>query len=285
MARDLQVSPATLSLLETGHLRFTEERLQEVAATLEVDTSHFLAASRGLTIANRAAGGGIPVTPTQSTLQDWRIFAPLATDVVLDAALRCFAESGYSAASMRDIAKVAGLSVPGVYHHHESKQQMLGALVLAASREALWRVRAARETGQNAVSRFALMVEALCLFHLCRRDLATVSLAEMPHLAAEDFALVSPMRWAVQDLIDVEILACVEAGIFRTREPAEAGRAVVMLASALPRRHPEVVGVDVSDVARRYTRFALAIVEVAHEGAAGLDDHLDEGPSAANASV
>ena len=46
-------------------------------------------------------------------------------DVTLDAAVRNFQKLGYHGASMRDIARDAGITVAAIYHHFPSKQAIL----------------------------------------------------------------------------------------------------------------------------------------------------------------
>lgn len=48
---------------------------------------------------------------------------------VIDAALRVFAERGYAAASIRDIAALAGVTKPVVYYHFGSKAGLYQALL------------------------------------------------------------------------------------------------------------------------------------------------------------
>ncbi len=49
---------------------------------------------------------------------------------ILDAALRCFAEVGFSAATMADIAAAAGLSAANLYRHFASKDELVEAIAL-----------------------------------------------------------------------------------------------------------------------------------------------------------
>src|SRR5579859_3315423 len=46
-------------------------------------------------------------------------------DKVLAAAVQLFAEYGYHAASMRDIARMAGIQAASIYYHYASKQALL----------------------------------------------------------------------------------------------------------------------------------------------------------------
>jgi len=44
---------------------------------------------------------------------------------LLSAAVQLFADQGFARSSMRDLARVTGMSVAGLYHHFESKDQLL----------------------------------------------------------------------------------------------------------------------------------------------------------------
>lgn len=49
---------------------------------------------------------------------------------IIDAAHNVFLEKGYHAASMRQVAKRAGIAVGGIYNHFESKEDIFAAIVL-----------------------------------------------------------------------------------------------------------------------------------------------------------
>ena len=61
-------------------------------------------------------------------MNNWRLYGDIELDPVLRAALEAFVETGYHGATVRDIARRAGLSVPGIYHHYATKQDMLLAI-------------------------------------------------------------------------------------------------------------------------------------------------------------
>src|SRR6266581_6899629 len=46
-------------------------------------------------------------------------------DKVLAAAVQLFAEYGYHAATMRDIARIAGIQAASIYYHYANKQALL----------------------------------------------------------------------------------------------------------------------------------------------------------------
>jgi len=81
---------------------------------------------------------------------------------LLDAAARLFAERGYAATSMRDIAQAASMLPGSLYYHFAAKEDLLAAVYEAGVHEIVAAVRAAiaRETDPWA------RLEAACVAHL-----------------------------------------------------------------------------------------------------------------------
>lgn len=81
---------------------------------------------------------------------------------ILASALASFVEQGYHGTTTRDLASGAGMSVPGVYHHYRSKQDVLMALMLDVMGDLLRRTRAAlaEVDGAYPATRFDALVRA-----------------------------------------------------------------------------------------------------------------------------
>ena len=67
-------------------------------------------------------------------------------DTIMKEALRLFAEKGYAAVSMRDLAEAVGISASTIYHYFESKQALFQDMVrqanelTARARESFFRI-------------------------------------------------------------------------------------------------------------------------------------------------
>lgn len=55
---------------------------------------------------------------------------PRTRDRILDAALALFADKGYEATSMREIAEQLGMTKPALYYHFDSKEDIVRALLV-----------------------------------------------------------------------------------------------------------------------------------------------------------
>ncbi|MBM9461590.1 TetR family transcriptional regulator [Nocardioides sp. zg-536] len=263
LAGEVGVSPATLSAIETGKTPLTVQRLHLIAHALEVPVGRLLSgASPDPARGESAAGDG-----------GWRTFAPLRLDAVLDAALRIFVARGFHAATMREIAAEMGVSVAAIYHHYASKQQILRALMDLTMSELTWRLEAARAEGGSEKERFALMVEALALFHAHRADLAFLGASEMRGLTGADLARVTALRDDVQHALDEQAARAFPE--VSQSEVRTACRAVATMCTSLPSWFSVAGPVTAEQVAHRYARYAVGMLSGA-EGVAGAPGESGE---------
>ncbi|HEV7826461.1 MAG TPA: TetR family transcriptional regulator [Mycobacteriales bacterium] len=263
LARAVEVSPATLSQIENGKTGLSVVRLGHIAEALHLTMPQILDVGVGPHGPDAPARVPPPAAPPPAGEADrfeWRTYAPLGFDPVLRAALEEFLEIGYHGATMRGIASRCGLSVPGLYHHHASKQHMLVEILDLTMAELLQRARAARAQGRTPVERFSLLVEHLALFHTHRRELGFVGASEMRSLDAENRSKIAEMRNTQQRLVDDEVQAAVREGHFRGDHPSEASRAVVTMCTALPNWWRPDGGLSPEQVAAQYVGFALDLM-------------------------
>ncbi len=80
---------------------------------------------------------------------------------ILDAAERLFAERGFEAASLREIARLARVQEPGVYHYFASKQALYRAVLDRALDPMLEAMRAQARSRDGALELPAVMTDIL----------------------------------------------------------------------------------------------------------------------------
>ena len=258
LARTVDVSPATLSQIELGRTGLTLTRLTRIADALGTSVQEILA----IDPARSADGGTGPVRDgrqpqSAERTRDWRAYGPLPFDAVLGAALAEFVHVGYHGATVRSIARRAGLSVPGIYHYHPSKQQMLMAILEYTMSDLLERAEAARAEGLDPVERFSLQVEHLVLFHTHRAELGFVGAAEKRSLHAGNARRIAALRTRQQRYVDDEVRDAVTLGLFRSDGARERARSIVTMCTALPtwwrrdgRHSPEQIAEQYVAIAR-----------------------------------
>lgn len=258
LARRIGVSPGTMSAVETGQTPITLPRLTRIADALGVDLEEFISPVAG----DRGGAGPVDLGATERTGPgSWRDYPRLDLGPILTAALECFVDVGFHAASIRQIAHRAGLSVPGVYHHYASKQQMLARLMELTMDDLLHRSRAAAAEQQGPVERFSALVECLVLFHTQRRDLAFVASSEMRSLEPDARQRLRDARNFQQRMFDAEVLAGRELGVFQIVHAVEASRAVGTLCTAVAGWFRPDGPRSAAEVARQHVAFALDLVQ------------------------
>lgn len=200
--------------------------------------------------------------PESASLHDWRNYDPLAVNELLSAAISVFLDVGYHGASVRSIAANSPLSVPGMYHHYRTKQELLVAIFDVTVEELIWRIKAAmEEAGDDPVDRFVLLVECWALFHANRRDLAFIVISEFRSVNPADRTRFDQLQRNQTRLVYQAIEDGVSDGHFKTPFPHEAGRAVLRMCTAIGRWYRLGGELRPEDVAREYVHLALALVE------------------------
>lgn len=198
---------------------------------------------------------------TAHDLADWRAYDAPTLPRVLDAALSRFAEQGYHGTSIRDLAAEAGLSVPGVYHHYRSKQDILLALMMAVMDELLERSEAALASAPEApADQFDALVESLLRFHMFRRRQAFVASSEIRSLVPENRQRYVDRRDEQQRMLDRVVEAGAEGGVFGTPYPADASRAVATLCVGVASWYREDGPLRPDEVVARYLLLAHGLV-------------------------
>jgi AcrR family transcriptional regulator len=109
------------------------------------------------------------------------------------AASRLFAERGFRAVSMEDLAAEAGVSGPAVYRHFTSKEALLANLLIDVSEQLLERGRQ-RATSASPLEALASLVAFHTDFALRDRDLIRIQDHDFANLAVEDARTVSRLQ-------------------------------------------------------------------------------------------
>ena len=125
---------------------------------------------------------------------------------IITAAMRCVAQKGYSQASIREIAREAGMTSGSLYHYFPNKSELLKATVTEIEDMALPRLRAAGQTDGDAITRLEAVL-----------DESDRLIREYPHLAAFERAIraesASYLRRSDPDRVGFTVLRDIIADI------------------------------------------------------------------------
>lgn len=200
-----------------------------------------------------------PVAAEAAT-SDWRRLEPLELTPILSAALDTFYECGFHGASVREVARRVGVTVPALYYHHENKEGLLIALLELGTGNVLARAHAAdADGGQDPVQRLANVIEAIVLRMTTRARLAAIE-TEARYLSPQNQERNRTVRKGVEKVV----LGIVEdgsaSGVFEVEDPAETTRALLGMCQSIPRWYHAEGTLTPAEVARKYVAIALQTV-------------------------
>jgi len=110
---------------------------------------------------------------------------------ILDAAAALFRRQGYGATTMRDISQAIGLSKAGLYHHYQSKEELLTGIVTTGTDALLAQLRAVESSGLPPEEKLRLFVRTRMQTIAEYQDMLTVIWQERPLIAQETFAALT----------------------------------------------------------------------------------------------
>lgn len=195
---------------------------------------------------------GADAVPAENAAR-WREYGDSLVPPILQAALTCFVEHGYHGTTTRQLASAAGLSVPGLYHHFESKQAMLVSLIEIAMADLYDRsIAALKEAGESVEARFKSHIECLVLFHAYRSELAFIAATEIRALEPEARARHIASRDRQQRVLDGIVEEGVQAGLFLAERPSDTSRALVTMCTGVAQWYRLGGQLSPADLAQEY---------------------------------
>lgn len=187
---------------------------------------------------------------------------PAGHQALLDAASREFAERGYYATSVRDIAARAGVSLSALYHYYPSKHALLAALLhegmdayFALCHEAL------AEAGRgDPASRLAAIVGATVRYRAERSVASLILINEARALPPQTAAQYRQRERQATDLFRSAIDAGITSGIFTTPYPDDARRTIIAACNAVAQWYRPNGPVPLDALVERYVTLAYTLL-------------------------
>lgn len=144
------------------------------------------------------------------------------------AAVRLFAQRGYHAASMREIAAAAGIQPAAIYHWYPSKEAILVRLQDDFMDGLNANVAAAMARQRRPALRLAAAVREHVVFHGIHRREAFVTDSEIRALAPVPRRALLARRDAYEEIFVTEIRGGVADGSLHSSDPRVAAYAILL---------------------------------------------------------
>lgn len=139
---------------------------------------------------------------------------------ILDAAIRVFADKGYGAASLQDVADIVGVLKGSLYHYIDSKEDLLFRICADSHAHAAELMREATESAEDPLEQLRHYLHRLTMWNLTNIDRVTIYFNEGRWLTGERLDEVRRQGREFQAFIRVLIERASGAGqVRRTVDP------------------------------------------------------------------
>ena len=195
----------------------------------------------------------------------WRLADDEELTPILSTARDCFYETGFHGTSVRDIARLVGVTVPALYYHHANKEAILAALLNRSIESVIGRCeQALSEAGSDPADRFRNLIECLALYMANHRKSAAMD-AEIRALSPAARRQYSAKRRRVEQMLVDTIEEGTATGIFEVTSPRDTGRALLGMVQAITLWfEPDRGQLTATELAARYTDIASHTVGLRH---------------------
>ncbi|MFE1317283.1 TetR/AcrR family transcriptional regulator [Kitasatospora phosalacinea] len=187
--------------------------------------------------------------------------------LIIETARQEFAERGYGATSIRDIARRSGMSLSALYHYYPGKQELLRAIIDEGMDEYFHSCEEALAgAGDDPAGQLVALVEATVRFRAEHPSKSSITITEQRSLEPEHLAAYEArIAGATQQWAGI-IQAGLDEGVFTTPHPEDARRAVIAMCNAVAQWYRPDGELGVDDLVERYVSLALTIVEYRPRG-------------------
>jgi AcrR family transcriptional regulator len=192
--------------------------------------------------------------------------------LIAAAARQAFAEEGYHAISIRDLAQRADVSLSTMYWFYPSKQDLLFALIQESVQAFAEIYAAARvEADDDPVSRLDAYVGALVEYR-ARYQLESKMLDEIRSLESPLREKIDQSNEDARNELARIIAAGLEAGVFSTPYPDDTRRALTAMCNAIARWYHPGEPVTIPQLISRYRYLARTLLGCATGADTPADD-------------
>jgi AcrR family transcriptional regulator len=186
------------------------------------------------------------------------------------AALELFAERGYAAVSMRQIAAVVGVQAGALYLYTPDKQSLLADIMVAHMEDLLeaW-ARSAKPAGGDPLAMFEAFVRFHVRYHLERGAEVFISYMELRNLEPDNFARVEGLRRSYEAILTGILVAGRDAGAFRIGETKLATFALMAMLTGVNTWYRPGGRLGAAEIEAVYLEMARNLVGIGEVGAQG----------------
>ena len=186
-------------------------------------------------------------------------YAKLTKPKISEIALHLFAERGYAAVSMRQIASKVGLQVGALYNYFPDKQTILSELLINHM-ENLLQTWHAQKLPKKSDKLLEFFVDFHIEYHLNRPEEVFIAYMELRNLNPDNFKKIEKLR-NKYELILIKILSDgVNKNLFTCEETKIASRAIIGMLKEVNTWYKKDGRISVPEIKNIYQQIVLKAV-------------------------
>jgi AcrR family transcriptional regulator len=182
---------------------------------------------------------------------------PAIPEPLRDAALTLFAEQGYAATGIRDIARRSGMSSAAMYHYFGSKQDLLFALMHDIMVHLLAVAEQALDGAEGPDARIAALVRCHIRLIANHNPDTTVNENELRSLEPANRRAIADMRDAYEHLWRDAIARGIAEGTFQVPDARLASFAAISMCTSVPKWYAPTGSLSPDQIADAYVILIL----------------------------
>lgn len=148
---------------------------------------------------------------------------------ILDAAVQLFAEYGYHAAPLRDIARIAGIQAASIYHHYPNKQSLLVEIMETYMQRLNSRLEHILREYDDPVQRLYAAIASHIHLHTTYKAEFFIIDTEIRALEGEARPYILSLRDTYEKLLQSVLQDGMERGIFHVSDVKVSSYAIIAM--------------------------------------------------------
>lgn len=178
---------------------------------------------------------------------------------IREAALRLFAQHGYAATGIREVARDAGVTTAAMYHYMGGKQDLLMTIMRESMHGLIGAARDALQDVNDPVAQLAAMARAHIIFNGHNLLETYVSDTEIRSLDGPNRARIVKLRDQYEDMWAEVIERGIESGAFRVGDRKLFRLAVIQVVNSVAYWYSPTGERSLPAIADEFAGFALAM--------------------------
>tara|TARA_B100000927_G_scaffold231781_1_gene191818 strand:+ start:165 stop:749 length:585 start_codon:yes stop_codon:yes gene_type:complete len=186
-------------------------------------------------------------------------YAKLTKPKISEIALHLFAERGYAAVSMRQIASKVGLQVGALYNYFPDKQTILSELLINHMENLLqtWHQQKLPEKSDKLLEFF---VDFHIEYHLNRPEEVFIAYMELRNLSPENFEKIESLRNKYELVLSKILSDGVNKNLFSCEETKIASLAIIGMLKEVNTWYKKDGRISVPEIKKIYQQIVLKAV-------------------------